>query len=61
MIILTQVTNTEIFASIVILVFKFLSRNVLFINRKDNKKLLKSRILFKKIANCTCKLLQNCK
>ena len=31
------VFNTEIFASIAVLVFKLLSRKVLFINRKDNK------------------------
>ena len=33
----TQITNTEIFAFIVVLVFKLLSRKVLFINRKGNK------------------------
>ena len=33
----TQITNTEIFAFIAALVFKLLSRKVLFINRKDNK------------------------
>ena len=32
-----QITNTEIFIFIVVLVFKLLSRKVLFINRKDNK------------------------
>ena len=32
----TQITNTEIFAFIAVLVFKLLSRKVLFINRKDN-------------------------
>ena len=32
----TQITNTEIFAFIVVLVFKLLSRKILFINRKDN-------------------------
>ena len=31
----TQIANTEIFAFIAILVFKLLSRKVLFINRKD--------------------------
>ena len=36
MIALTQITNTEIFAFIAVLVFKLLSRKVLFINRKDN-------------------------
>ena len=44
----TQITSTEIFAFIAVLVFKLLSREVLFINKK--KKLLKSRLLFKKIA-----------
>ena len=33
----TQITNTEIFAFIAVLVFKLLSRKVLFINRKDNR------------------------
>ena len=33
----TQTTNTEIFAFMVILVFKLLSRKVLFTNRKDNR------------------------
>ena len=33
----TQIVNTEIFSFIVVLVFKLLSRNVLFINRKDNR------------------------
>ena len=32
----TQITNAEIFALIAVLVFKLLSRKVLFINRKDN-------------------------
>ena len=35
MIALTQVTNIEIFAFIAVLVFKLLSRKVLFINRKE--------------------------
>ena len=34
MIALTQITNTEIFAFITVLVFKLLGRKVLFINRK---------------------------
>ena len=55
----TQTTKTEIFAFIAALVFKLLSRKVLFTNRKDDRKLLKSRLLFKKIANFTGKLLQN--
>ena len=33
----TQITNTEIFVCIAVLVFKLLSRKVLFINRKDNR------------------------
>ena len=37
MIALTQITNTEIFAFIAVLVFKILSRKVLFINRKGNR------------------------
>ena len=36
MIALTQITNTEIFAFIAVLVFKLLSRKVLFVKRKDN-------------------------
>ena len=32
----TQIINIEILAFIAILVFKLLSRKVLFINRKDN-------------------------
>ena len=34
----TQITNTEIFASLAVLFFKLLSRKVLLINRKDNRK-----------------------
>ena len=33
----TQITNTEIFAFLVVLAFKLLSHKVLFINRKDNR------------------------
>ena len=33
----TQITNTEIFAFIAVLVFKLLSHKALFINRKDNR------------------------
>ena len=36
MIVYTQITNTETFAFIAVLVFKLLSYKVLFINRKDN-------------------------
>ena len=34
---LAQITNTEIFAFIAVLVFKLLGRKVLFINRKNNR------------------------
>ena len=53
-----QITNSEIFAFIAVLVFKLLSRKVLF---KRQQKQLKSRLLFKKITNFTGKLLQNYK
>ena len=33
----TQITNTENFVFIAVLVFKLLSRKYLFKNRKDNK------------------------
>ena len=33
----TQITNTEIFAFIAVLVFKLLGRKVLFINKEDNR------------------------
>ena len=55
----TQITNTEIFAFIYVLVLKLLCGKVLFTNRKRQWKLLKSRLLFKKIANFTGQLLQN--
>ena len=44
----TQITNTEIFVFIVVPVFKLLSRKVLLINRKDNRKSLKKGHFFKK-------------
>ena len=34
----TQITNSEILAFIAVIIFKLLSRKVLFINRKDSKK-----------------------
>ena len=61
MIVLTQITNTKIFAFISVLVLKLLNRKVLFTNRKRQYKLLKRRLLFKKIANFTGQLLQNYK
>ena len=33
----TQITNTEMFAFIAVVVFKLLSHKVLFIKRKDNR------------------------
>ena len=33
----TQITNTEIFAFLAVLVFQLLSRKVLFKNRKSNR------------------------
>ena len=33
----TQITNTDIFAFITVLVFKLLSGKILLINRKDNR------------------------
>ena len=57
----TQITKAKIFALITVLVSKLLSHKVLFINRKDNRKLLKSRLLFKKIVNFTGKLQQSYK
>ena len=36
MIVSTQITNTEIFAFIAALIFKLLSRKVLFINKNDD-------------------------
>ena len=53
----TQITNTEIFAFITVPVFKLLSGEILFINKKRQYKLLKSKLLFQKIANFTGKLL----
>ena len=37
----TQIKNTEILAFIAVLIFKLLSRKVLFINRKDSRNCLK--------------------
>ena len=53
---LTQITNTEVFAFIAVLVLMLLSRKVLFINGRDN-----SRLLFKKIEIFMGKLFQNYK
>ena len=61
MIAATQITNTEIFAFIAVLVFKLLSGKVLFINRKDKKNPPKSRLYFTKIAYFAGNFLQNYK
>ena len=57
----TQITNIEILAFIAVLVFKLMSRKVLFINRKDNRNCYKvdyflrkyqiSRVNYCKIIN----------
>ena len=56
MIALTQITNAEIVAFIAVLAFKLLWREVLFTKWKDNRN-LKTKLLFKKVAHFTCKLL----
>ena len=56
----TQITTTGNFALIAAAALKLLSRKALFINRKDNRN-LKSRLLFKRKANFTSKLLQSYK
>ena len=58
----TQITNTEIFAFIFVVDLKLLSIKVMLTNRKGQQKLLKSRLLFKKIANSLdnyCKILNS--
>ena len=57
----TQTTNTEIFTFIAVLVSKLLTRKVLLTKQKREKKLLKSKLLFKKTAIFTDELLQNYK
>ena len=52
----TQITNTEMFTFIAILVFKLLSSKVVY-KQKRQQKPLKSRLLFKKTANFRGKLL----
>ena len=54
-----QIATAEIFTFIAALVFKLFSGKVLFINKKRQQKLLKTRLLFKKIANFTGKLMEN--
>ena len=44
----TQITNTEIFAFIAILVFKLLSRKFLFINIKHNRNCEKAGYFLRK-------------
>ena len=57
----TKVTNAEIFACIVVLVFELLSSKFFVYKHKRQEKLLKSKQLFKKITYFTVKLLQNYK
>ena len=54
-----QITNTEIFAFIAALVLSYRAVKFWFINKKRQHKLLKSALLFKKIANFIGKLLQD--
>ena len=56
----TQITDTEMFAFISALIFKLLNRSFVY-EQKRQKKLLRSRLLFKQIANFTGILLQNYK
>ena len=62
----TQITSTQIFAFIVFLVFKLLSRKVLLTDRNNRIgtvtiETVEKRLLFKKMANFTGKVLQNYK
>ena len=58
----TQITNTEICAVIAVVVFKLLSREILFITKQTNKQTnKKTQEKLLKIANFTGKLLQNYK
>ena len=62
MIVLTQITNTEVFAFIAVLFFKLFTRlqtEKAFLQTEKAQKELKSRLLFKKTAVFTGKLLQN--
>ena len=58
MIVSKQVSDTEIFAFIAILVFQLLSRTFLFI-KKRKLKLLKSRLLFMEISDMKKKCLNS--
>ena len=51
----TQITSTDIFAFIAVLVFKLLSCSF-FVSNQKKQKLLNNRVLFKKTANVTGKL-----
>ena len=55
----TQLTNMEIFAFIAVLICKLTTSHKVLL--KNQWKLLKSSLPFKKIANFTGKLLQNYK
>ena len=56
-----QIRNTEIFGFTAVLVFKLLSPKSFAHKHKWREKLLKSKLLFKKIANFTAKLMENYK
>ena len=57
----TKITNTEIFAFIAAQVFKLLKPKIFVYKQKTQQKLLKSWLLFKKVANFTGKLLKSYK
>ena len=61
MIALTQITNTEVFTFIAVLVLKLLSRKVLFINRKDNRNCQKVGYFLRKqqISRVNCCKIKN--
>ena len=61
MIVSTNITNTDIFKFIAVLVFKLFSHQVFFIKTKDNSSREKIRYFLKKTANLKGKLLQNYK
>ena len=58
MIVSKQVSDTEIFAFIAILVFQLLSRTFLFIKKRKLKR-LKSRLLFMEISDMKKKCLNS--
>ena len=61
MIVSTQITNTEFFSIHSCSSFYVVEPYNFVYKQKRQKKLLKSRLIFKKIANSTGKLLENYK